>query len=222
MKINKGILISIEGIDGAGKSTLALNLADRLTAYLKSYGPHGPSVVLTKEPGATPIGKQLRTILQTQPVPLDPKTEFLLFAADRAQHFHEIIIPALQKKHIIISDRMADSSLVYQGYGRNLDISLLKIFNTWAMNGITPDIVCYVRVPYELAQQRLTQRNTQLSVFEKENTSFLQTLITGFDTVLLNNPNCIPIDGTQTPDNIAEITAKQIVTRLIKYECTGD
>src|SRR3972149_5899470 len=123
------MLITLEGIDGSGKSTLAKKMADTLH-----------NVVLTKEPGGSALGKKLREILQMQPVPITPIAEFLLFAADRAQHFDEVVIPALEQNKIVISDRMADSSLVYQGYGRGINMENIKLVNKWVMQDITPDI----------------------------------------------------------------------------------
>jgi dTMP kinase len=207
MQIKTGLLIAIEGIDGAGKSTLANILARQLIAL-------NHSVILTKEPGGTHLGKQLRDILQTQLYPLDPKAEYLLFAADRAQHFHDIIIPYLEQNNIVISDRMSDSSLVYQGYGRGLDIPTLQTINAWAMNNITPDITIYVRVAYTVARERIMQRNMQLTAFEKEQDIFLQKLVVGFDDLLLSNPHCIVIDGTTTPEIVA-ITAIEKVLKWI-------
>ena len=114
-QLKHGILIAVEGIDGSGKSSFAKNLTEFFTS-------HDIATCLTKQPGGTPLGKQLRHILQTQSVPLCSKAEYLLFAADRAQHMHEVIAPALQEKKIVISDRLADSSIIYQGYGRGLEI----------------------------------------------------------------------------------------------------
>lgn len=204
MQIKTGILIAIEGIDGAGKSTLARALAQQLKA-------HQLSVILTKEPGGTNLGQQLRTILQTQTSPLDPKAEYLLFAADRAQHFHDIIIPHLHQNNIVISDRMSDSSIVYQGYGRGLDIPMLSSINAWAMNNITPDITIYVRVPYTVARERIMQRNLQLTAFEKEHDTFLQKLVTGFDNLLLNNPHCIVVDGNASPETLATTATAKVL-----------
>jgi dTMP kinase len=202
-----GLLIAIEGIDGAGKSTLAQALSAQLTSL--QY-----TVVLTKEPGGTALGKKLREILQNQANPLDPKAEFLLFAADRAQHFHETVIPHLQKGHIVISDRMADSALAYQGYGRGLDLDTLRSINTWAMQGLEPDIVLYIQVPYATARERIIKRNAQLTSFEQEQESFLQKLVVGFDALLSNNPRCIKVDGTQDPDTVACVTVKKIIDSI--------
>jgi dTMP kinase len=157
------MLIVIEGIDGSGKSTLAKGLALALKAY-------GLDVLLTREPGDTRLGKSLRPILQQQPIPISPVAEFLLFAADRAQHFHEVIVPALRANKLVISDRMGDSSLVYQGYGRGIDKEKIKMVNEWAMQYIKPNLILYLRVPLHIAQDRLLQKRNLLTEFEKAQT----------------------------------------------------
>src|SRR5260221_10572571 len=145
--LRKGILIAIEGIDGSGKSTLAHNVSIALSEQ-------GFDTTLTKEPGASELGKEIRKLIQTQIIPLTPKAEYLLFAADRAQHFAELIIPSLEQKKLIISDRMSDSSLTYQGFGNGLDLEMIKTINNWTMSAIIPDITIFVRVPVELALDR--------------------------------------------------------------------
>src|SRR5690606_1203285 len=169
--LSKGLLIAIEGIDGSGKSTLAHNLFTLL--HSKQY-----SVLLTKEPGDTALGKKIRELVQTQTIPLATKSEYLLFAADRAQHFSELIIPALTQKKIIISDRLSDSSLAYQGYGRGLELERLHQINQWAMNDTTPNLTIFVRVPVDTALERVTKRS-ELSVFEKKH--FLEKVANGFE-----------------------------------------
>ena len=159
-KEKQGLLISVEGIDGAGKSTLTHNVHSLLLQ--RNY-----PVLLTKEPGATDLGKKLRAILQERVIPICNKSEYLLFAADRAQHFETVVSPSLEKNMIVISDRMADSSLVYQGYGRGLNIALIEIINQWAMNNIKPHLTMYIRLSKEEAFKRLAQRD-RLSTFEKK------------------------------------------------------
>jgi len=193
---NSGILISIEGIDGSGKSTLAKKMTDILAQ-------HGLPVLLTKEPGASSLGKQIRTMLQEKPVPICAKSEYLLFAADRAQHFHELIIPALNAHKIVISDRMADSSLVYQGYGRGLDLDTIAMINRWAMNERQPDLTLYVKVPVEVALDRLNKRNETLTSFEKEDISFMQRLHHGFEMLYKKKYHVITLDGQELPDALA-------------------
>ncbi len=196
------MLICIEGIDGSGKSTLAKQLADSLQK-------DGHTVVLTKEPGGSALGKQLREILQIQPVPINPISEFLLFAADRAQHVTEVIKPALAQGAIVITDRMEDSSLVYQGYGRGIDKEKIKEVNSWAMQGITPDITLYVAIDSATAAARIQQR-TSLSAFEKEQIDFVERLIFGFTEIYRNKKNVITLDGTQAPEQVTRNARKAL------------
>jgi dTMP kinase len=200
--MNKGMLIVIEGIDGAGKSTLAQSLAQQLQK-------DGHSVLLTKEPGGSKLGKQLRTILQTQPIPITPIAEYLLFAADRAQHIEQVVKPALEKGIIVISDRMADSSLAYQGYGRGIDRNHIRSINTWAMQNVQPNIVFYLKINAAQAIERLATRIT-VSAFEKENISFIERLITGFDEIFAQRTNVISLDGTLDPQTLTTIACNNI------------
>ncbi len=202
------MLICIEGIDGSGKSTLANQLANSLQKY-------GHTVLLTKEPGGSALGKQLREILQTQLVPINPISEFLLFAADRAQHVTEVIKPALAQGAIVITDRMGDSSLVYQGYGRGIDKDKIKLVNEWAMQGITPDVTLYVAIDSATAAKRIQQR-ASLSAFEKEQIDFVERLITGFTEIYRNRKNVITLDGTQTPEQVTR-NARKALDSWIKH-----
>ncbi len=193
----QGLLIAMEGIDGSGKTTLAINLA-------KGLEQEGFSVRLTKEPGGTSVGQQLRSILQHQESPLDPKAEYLLFAADRAQHFATIVFPALAQKQIVISDRMADSSLVYQGYGRGLDKEIIANINSWSMNNRHPDIVFYVRISPEQALDRLKKRATVPTTFEKEKETFTQRIMQGFDELFKERKNVIWLDGMKSQTELTQ------------------
>jgi len=194
--IKQGILITLEGIDGSGKSTLAKNLFAGLQQK-------NMPVLLTKEPGGTSLGKQIRSMVQEKTMPICAKSEFLLFAADRAQHFQELIIPALQQKKIVISDRMADSSLVYQGFGRGLDVKIIQTVNDFAMDHLKPNLTFYVKVPVEVALERLKARNLELTSFEKEDISFMQRLHLGFETIFKNKNHVITLDGQESPDILA-------------------
>jgi dTMP kinase len=193
----RGLLVVIEGIDGSGKSTLARSLHAALAQA-------GHKTILTKEPGDTELGKELRTILQTQTSPVCSKAEYLLFAADRAQHFEDLIIPKLREECIIISDRMADSSVAYQGYGRGLDVDMIKKANAWAMSNMQPDITFYVRITVEESKKRIAQRGNQLTAFERERDDFLKKLVTGFDEIFAHKSGGIILDGTQSPDALVQ------------------
>lgn len=204
-RLKRGILIAIEGIDGSGKSSLTKHLVSELQS--KNY-----PAILTKEPGATALGQQLRAFVQEKKVPICPKAEFLLFATDRAQHFEEIIIPNLATGTIIVSDRMADSSLVYQGYGRGLDKQTIAAVNTWAMNGIKPDITIYVKVSLETAAARVTKRNVALTSFEKEKQDFIQKLIDGFDILYQNKKDVIIIDGNESLEEVTQQATTAVIS----------
>nr|MBA3954866.1 dTMP kinase [Candidatus Dependentiae bacterium] len=185
-----GRLISLEGIDGSGKSSLAQFLARELAQL--EY-----PIVLTREPGATPLGQQIRKVLQERPCPVYPEAEFLLFAADRAQHMAQIVEPALHKGTIVLSDRMADSSRAYQGFGRGLDEQFIAQVNAWAMKQRTPDLTIYIQVDYETAAQRIAKRNEQRTSFEQEEAGFFKRIINGFNILFKDRSNVLILDGNQ-------------------------
>jgi dTMP kinase len=201
-----GLLIAIEGIDGSGKSTLAKRLFNYMQQTRKA--------LLTKEPGDSALGKKIRTIVQEQDLPICPKAEYLLFAADRAQHFDEVVIPALASGTTVISDRMADSSLVYQGFARGLDISIIKAVNTWAMNDRMPDITLFVSVDPEKARERLVARNEKLTAFERENISFMQKVHEGFCALYQNRNDVILINGENDEETVFHATLQALKKRL--------
>ncbi|HSC25251.1 MAG TPA: dTMP kinase [Candidatus Babeliales bacterium] len=204
-QLTNGILIAIEGIDGSGKSTLAYNLSTTLQE--QNY-----DTLLTKEPGACDLGKEIREIIQIQNIAITPRAEYLLFAADRAQHFAEIIIPALTQKKLIISDRMADSSIAYQGYGNGLDFNMIHMINQWTMHSIVPHITIFVRVPVSIALDRAKNRGP-LSAYEKRE-AFLQNVAAGFEDMYKNRTDVIIIDGTQPEKTIVSQTST-IITQWI-------
>ena len=206
---HKGYLIVIEGIDGSGKSTLARHLAQQLEQK-------NQAALLTKEPGGSPLGKSLRTILQTQEEPLCPAAEFLLFAADRAQHFEHIIIPALQQGITVISDRGADSSLAYQGYGYNLDRTMIANVNRWVMHGIEPDLVFFVKLDVAIAQARLAKRNLGLTSFEKRDRLFWQQTAQGFETIFATRTNVVTLDGMLDEQTLMHQAWQALEKRLQK------
>ncbi|NBP01506.1 MAG: dTMP kinase [Proteobacteria bacterium] len=204
--ITNGFLIALEGIDGTGKTTLCAALAQAFSTNYK--------LITTKEPGATELGKLLRHTLLYKELPVCDKAEFLLFATDRAQHFNQIVLPHLQAGGIVISDRMADSSLVYQGYGRSLDINTLQMINHWAMNGRNPDLVLYLQLPAAVAYERMKTRNIPLNAIEQE-TALMHRLTKGFDSLFASRDNVVTLDAQMSKKELAE-HAITIVTEKIK------
>ncbi len=189
----KGIFITLEGIDGCGKSTLANNLVTALKA-------DNHSVLLTKEPGGSKLGVTLRQLLNEQQEPLDAVSEFLLFAADRAEHFRKIIIPALEQNIIVISDRCADSSLAYQGYARGVDINFITEVNAVAMAGITPTLTIFIDIEPHVAAARFAKRGATLTSFEVRGIPFFTAVRHGFETIFKSRNNVLRLDGNETQE----------------------
>lgn len=202
-----GLLITLEGIDGSGKSTLAKSISDTLAK-------RNIAVFLTREPGGSELGKQLRSMLQERSVALCPKAEFLLFAADRAQHFHDVIIPNLQKGVVVISDRMADSSLVYQGFGRGLDLPFIEMVNAWAMNTIKPHLTLYLKISPTQARERLALRSPHLTAFEKDVDDLRERLVHGFETIFASRDNVITLDAVQSVEFLTHQAVDAIMPLL--------
>lgn len=205
--MKNGILIAIEGIDGSGKSTLARNLEEALFNQ-------GHSVVRTQEPSHTSLGKQLRSILHNQETPLARKAEFLLFAADRAQHFQDVVLPALAKGKIVISDRMADSSLAYQGYGRHLSKDMIKMVNDWVMETRHPDYIIYLKLDPAHAARRIQSRGEPLSAFEQEKNDFQCRISHGFDEMYAMKNNVIVLDATKSEFDLQQDALRALKTLL--------
>lgn len=209
----KGFLIAIEGIDGCGKSSLSENLISELNNL-------GFETVKTKEPGATPLGQYLRDILQNRTFDIDDKAEFLLFAADRAQHIHQVVIPALKSNKIVISDRMTDSSVAYQGYARGLNIDIINKINDWTTNSIKPDLTIYLKIDYKTAISRVKHRynknEQELTHFEKEKEEFFKKVITGFDNIfkIKDKDKILIIDGTQNQNTIILQALEHILDKV--------
>lgn len=205
-----GILITIEGPDGAGKSSVIATLTTKLSAATTR------ALVITREPGGTPLGKGVTSLLleDEKRVHHDPKTEFLLFAADRAEHFATLIIPALERGDIVISDRMADSSYAYQGHGRGLSCATITDINAFAMNGITPDLTLYIRVSYETLHARIVHRGEAHTVFEREQEAFWQRVIAGFDELATTHERIVTLNGEQRAAEVAHDAWEATRTRL--------
>lgn len=165
-----GLFITFEGIDGCGKTTQIGMLAALLAAHSI---PH----LVTREPGGTKIGNQIRQIvLDPTNDKLSPQTELLLYAADRAQHVWEELKPALATKQIVLCDRYTDATVAYQGHGRNLPIELIKQLNLIATESLTPDLTLLFDLPIEKAQERMSNPSSLRSKdrLEKEQRDFHQ------------------------------------------------
>lgn len=148
----EGLFIALEGGDGAGKSTQIKRLARSLTEA-------GLEVLTTREPGGSDLGERLRhLVLDPQFSPVDPRTEALLFAASRSSHVETVIRPALRRGAVVITDRFLDSSVAYQGAGRNLGTTVIRELNAWAVNDVMPDLTVLLDVSAATGRQRRSTR----------------------------------------------------------------
>lgn len=206
-ELTRGILIAVEGFEGSGKSTLARSLGLLLSQQQLP-------VNLTKEPGGTPLGIIIRKIVQEQTTKICPLSEFLLFAADRAQHMQELIGPLLEQKYIVISDRLSDSSVAYQGYGRGLDISMIQQVNSWALQARVPDLTIYLKIDAKTALDRVKERNMPLTAFEQEKQDFFERVIRGFDQLYKDRNDVMIVDATQQPEEVSKKVYHYIITWL--------
>ena len=195
----KGKFIVIEGIDGSGKTTQINQLAKWLNG--SELIPENNQLVITREPGGTQLGKSIRSLLldTSREKSPDSITELLLYAADRAQHVNEIIRPSLNIGDWVISDRFTGSTLAYQGYGRKLDIKLIKELENIATQGISPDITFLLDIPVEESIKRRESRKDDR--IEKEGREFLSNVSLGFKT-LSNDTQWKKISALRSKEDI--------------------
>jgi len=189
-----GIFISFEGVDGSGKSTQIYKLQN----YLEESGY---SVVLTREPGGTRIGEKIRTvILDPDNSEMSAMTEAFLYAASRAQHVEEVIGPAVNAGKIVICDRFVDSSIAYQGYGRNLGESIENI-NSYAVQNMMPDLTFLMKVKPDIGNDRISNREKDR--IELEAQDFHMAVYNGYEELEKRFPDRIKgIDASRSIDEI--------------------
>ncbi len=201
----RGFFITLEGIDGCGKSTQL----DKLAQSLKQ---RGFDVVTTRQPGGTLIGQSIRVLMVKEHNKLVPLAEVLLMMADRTQHVAETIKPNLEAGHIVISDRYTDSSVAFQGYGRGLDISTVEELNHLATGGLTPDLTLLFDLEPESARSRLDNRvenrasdDSPMTGFDEEKRDFHLRVRQGYLKLAAQHPERIRVINADRPiDEIYE------------------
>ncbi|NEC74688.1 dTMP kinase, partial [Streptomyces rochei] len=197
-----GFFIALEGGDGAGKSTQAEALAEWIRGK-------GHEVVLTREPGATPVGKRLRSILlDVSSAGLSHRAEALLYAADRAEHVDTVVRPALERGAVVISDRYIDSSVAYQGAGRDLSPTEIARINRWATNGLVPHLTVLLDVLPEAARERFTEAPDRL---ESEPAEFHARVRSGFLALAAADPGrYLVVDAGQEPEAVTTVVRRRL------------
>jgi dTMP kinase len=190
-----GLFITVEGIDGAGKTTHL--------AWLGEYFEQRQrSVVLTREPGGTRLGEALRALLLDAPDPIDPETEALLMFAARREHLERVIRPALSADKVVVCDRFTDATFAYQGSGSGVSAVRLAVLEEWVQRGLQPDLTLFFDVPVEVGRARL-QRGQPLDRFEREKEDFFQRVRGGYLERATRFPGRIRIiDATSTVSEV--------------------
>jgi dTMP kinase len=205
-----GFFITLEGIEGTGKTTQAKLLAERLMA-------NGTRVILTQEPGGTVIGRKIREILLLPDhCEMDFMTELLLYYADRAQHLAEKILPALQSGKVVITDRYSDSTIAYQGYGRGIYIPMISAIDAIATKGIKPDITILFDLDAETGLCRNRDIN-KVDRLELETIQFHKRVAEGFKEIAKKEPIRIrTIDASLPMEQVHEEIWKIILDKMQK------
>jgi dTMP kinase len=203
----RGKFITLEGVDGAGKSTHLDWIAGRIEAA-------GKKVVVTREPGGTPLGEELRKLLLTQPMHLE--TETLLMFAARREHLDQVILPALAAGTWVLSDRFTDASFAYQGGGRGLDLGRIEILENWVHQGLQPDLTLVFDLSVEEAKRRRSAATAAPDRFERENLDFFTRVRSVYLARAARYPHRIRlIDASQTVDIIRKVLEEIIVTACL-------
>lgn len=209
-----GLFITVEGPDGAGKSTLVKKLNKKLQDVLTV------PFIATREPGGSDIAEKIReVIIDLDNKEMDAKTEALLFAASRRQHIIETIQPALNRGEVVLCDRFVDSSIAYQGAGREIGVEEVATLNQFATENLTPDLTLYLDVDAQIGLNRIGHKNSNRKKdrLELEEVSFHNRVRDAYLVLLDNNADRMAlIDATKSPNEVLEAAWTVLENELIK------
>lgn len=198
--VEKGLFITIEGPDGAGKSTVIKKLVERLSSELSQ------PIVTTREPGGIPISEKIReVILNPTHTMMDERTEALLYAAARRQHLIEKILPAIESGNIVLCDRFIDSSIAYQGAARGIGVDEVRQINDFAIEGHYPDLTLYLDVEASVGLSRINKgrKEEELDRLDKESLAFHEKVRAAYLELLEDEPNRIKkVDASESIENV--------------------
>lgn len=206
-------LITLEGVEGSGKSTLIHYLKELIEGI-------GKKVIVTREPGGIEISEQIRSvILDTKNTKMDGRTEALLYAAARRQHLVERIVPALKEGNVVLCDRFIDSSLAYQGYARGLGIDEVLSINEFAIGSFMPNLTLYLDLDPQIGLSRIRKnKGREVNRLDLEEISFHLKVREGYEEVIKRFPDrIVRVDGNQELDKVF-LDTKQILLERLKRE----
>jgi dTMP kinase len=193
--VTRGLFVAFEGGEASGKSTQAQRLADRIGA------------LLTREPGGTPLGEQVRSLLLDPAHVVDERAEALLMAAARAQHVHDVIEPALARGQHVVTDRFTASSLAYQGFGRGLALDDVQALSTFATGGLEPDLYVLLDLDPAVAAARRSREHDRM---EAAGEAFHQRVRAGFRSLAAIDRRWIVVDGALPADEVEAIVTSRV------------
>jgi dTMP kinase len=200
----RGLFITVEGIDGAGKTT-------QLTSLAAFFHARGHAVVTTREPGGTPLGEALRGLLLHPEQAMHAETEALLVFAARREHLARVILPALAEGKVVLCDRFTDATYAYQGYGRGVEQGRLQILEEWVQGTLQPDLTILFDVPVELGRERAGGREADR--FESERGEFFERVRQGYLQRARENPTRFRvIDASASPIEIQKELEKYVLS----------
>jgi dTMP kinase len=202
------LFISFEGIDGVGKSTQA----DELEEFVRS---RGFDVVRSFEPGGTELGQEIRHLLLHRKGDVSPRAEALLYAADRSHHVATKIRPALEAGKVVIADRYLDSSVAYQGAGRELETKEIRDLSLWATNGLLPHLTVLLDLDPETARTRRDETGTEPDRLEREKIDFFTAVRSGYLELAANEPErFLVVDATKSREEIQQLIRARVAELL--------
>jgi len=206
----KGTFITVEGPDGAGKTTVLNMIAEELAA-------EGYPIVQTREPGGSPIAEKIRQIiLDKKHTEMDPRTEALLYAAARRQHLIEKIIPALEKGNIVLCDRFIDASIVYQGFARKIGIDEVLKINRFAIENTMPDLTIYFDIEPKIGLERIQKhRQGEMNRLDLETMEFHKMVREGYLQLLDRFPDRIKKVMADRPIEEVKTEVKKLILSLL-------
>ena len=191
------MFVTLEGIEGSGKSTLLGGMLERMR-------PLGFEVLATREPGGTPVGDAIREVVLRPGLHVEPLTEALLMNASRAALVRDVVRPALEAGKIVLCDRYYDSSLAYQGYGRGLDLTMLRGICAAATGGLDPDLTLILDIPVEISRQRLESRPGKSDRLDNETIAFYARARQGFLDLAVREPRMRVLDATRSVEELTD------------------
>jgi len=206
--LSSGLLIVFEGIDGSGKSTQIKRLS-RTLDFRKI-----PCRV-TKEPGATPLGTHLRSLLLDPGVGIAREAELFLFMADRVQHVKEVLRPDLERAKIVLSDRLYEATMAYQGFGSGLSREFVASLNRFCMGNLNPDLTILLDLPVSVLEERLASRDEGRTRFESLGRDYFERVRKGYlEIARVHRDRTLVMDATSSPDTLESEILKALVNRF--------